>query len=984
MNQFRDIPYLKINWKANNHVDASGAQDYVIEHLLPGQFPILSHTSMQRLWGALTFEDICRVIKKNRGIYEILKPDLKRKVYFDVDKSTLSLNEVKEIILKCFPNARMHISGREGSWHIVLSNYFAKNLESTLNTLRPFAQEHGFDKSVYTKNRNFKCINQSKRGEPVQKYVEGSRVLSKHLVLHDFDDDAIDIDTIDFGYADKETKAKTARERTSLDVLSIPQHDLPVPDHYDCLHAKPLEELALLPNPPRSSKETAIMDHQVSWQVMLWCRDAGLSFDEFWAWCRRKDSSAPRYKKYLQTWNNSDKYNVSRGFMDALLQRFYPDINMSPSTQRFQRQFDIMNTKYVTITNERYLQYSDISQPTNRKRKHEDVEYPLDRYFKRTVPPTGRRHAIKFSILAPPMGRNKTGAVVDFIARYGKEWRSLWLTPRITLSENTMWRLRSMGLDVDNYKHFSTTEKEEGRLDECQFLVCSINSLHYTTKPFDLVVIDEPETVFASFTGNAVTHKSNLNKNWNVLLGHIQTAQKVILMDAFTTNLSINFVKGIIQQYDPHIADHYEVVTTKEPASPRQFLEMETFDAWMTHIMQCAERGEKMYIYTPYKNGDKGVATVAKTLQKLMGWEDNKHIFAYYAEKDQEKKLLCDAEKIWGNDDCRCVVTNGTISVGVNFNAEGVFDTIYGFYAPFIPVRDFLQALYRVRHPKSTALILYREKTRTFGFERKPVNHPDCDIYRQLQKDLQIELNANDNTKNWETFNMMCGIANITIYPIQISMSHVDNQRYLDHYAKMCELEFSWDKIKDIDSDTAKTLQVKTYNTTATLDDRLQLEKFFFKTKFDPSAPEDQMADVWSKKKDFIDKILELKGRWDDFQEGATNGDLIVQVFKDNKLQPGDEFPSRMVNKLPIERIREKFHFDRPIQNSQSGVVAQMLNAFFGMKVYYCKKTQKMQKGERHYEYATNKLYLDLCEICLEHCRYMETVAPEDINPRTC
>ncbi|KAJ3275080.1 hypothetical protein HK104_003960 [Borealophlyctis nickersoniae] len=454
--QLRDIQYLKINWKANIHVNASGTQDYVIEHLQPGQFPILSYTATYgRLWGALTFEDICRIIEKNRGIYEILKADLKR-----------------------------------SSWHVVLSNYFAKDLESMRYTLRIFARENGFDKAVYTSNRNFKCINQSKRGEPVQEYVEGSKVLPKHLVLHDFDEDAIDIDTIDFGYKE-ETEAKTAKNKTSLDILEIPQHDLSVPEHYDSLHAKPLDKLALLPNPPRSARGAVIMSNKTSWQVMLWCTDAGISSDNFWAWCRGKDSAVPRYKKYLERWNNSDKYTVRREFMDALLQRFYPEINMSSSTQRFQQQFDILNTKFVTITNEKYLQHTDISQVTKKRKHQEDddnKESPLDHYFKKTPRPTGR--SIEFSILAFPMGGNKTGGVVDLLRVNGKNWRVLWLTPRITLSENTMHWLKSEGVDVDNYKDFSKAQRVTGRLDSCQFLICCINSLHYTTEPFDLVMID--------------------------------------------------------------------------------------------------------------------------------------------------------------------------------------------------------------------------------------------------------------------------------------------------------------------------------------------------------------------------------------------------------------------------------------------------------------------------------------------------------------
>ncbi|TPX53317.1 hypothetical protein PhCBS80983_g06319 [Powellomyces hirtus] len=394
------------------------------------------------------------------------------------------------------------------------------------------------------------------------------------------------------------------------------------------------------------------------------------------------------------------------------------------------------------------------------------------------------------------MGRNKTGAVVDFIVKNCKDLRVLWITPRITLSENTMWRLRSAGLKVNNYRDFSKGQKERGALDKCKVLICSIQSLHYTTDPFDLLVIDEPETVFSTFLGNATTHRDNLTENWNVLLGHIQTAKKAIFMDAFTTNLSVNFIKGIIRQTDKHLSDHYEVINTKQVANPRQFLEMETFDAWVTHIMQAAEKGQKLYIFTPYKNGLKGVAAVTKTLQKLMNWEENKHIFAYYAEKEEEKKKLCDAESIWGNEQCRCVVTNGTISVGVNFDAKNIFDKIYGFYAPFIP----------------------------------------------MQSDLQIELNVNDNTKNWETFNMICNIANITIYPVQLSTAHVNNQRYLECHANMAELAFDWNNIVDIDNIRAAALRIKTYNTTATLDDRLQLEKYFFKSKFDNSAPEEEMA----------------------------------------------------------------------------------------------------------------------------------------------
>ncbi|KAI9089808.1 hypothetical protein DFS34DRAFT_673121 [Phlyctochytrium arcticum] len=710
----------------------------------------------------------------------------------------------------------------------------------------------------------------------------------------------------------------------------------------------------MLPNPsqPLNGKPVngICLDHQTTWQVMLWCKGAGLTFEDFWGWCLRKDCSPARYKKYLTAWKNSGSYSVYPTFMDALLQRFYPDINVSSSTNKFQNQFDIpAGAKHIRNT-ETYLKSTDISPP----------------------------RSVKYTLLGNPMGRNKTGCVVDYILEHGKKWRVLWITPRITLSENTMWRLGESKICAVNYKDVSKTDKMHKKLDECQFLICSIQSLFYTTDSFDLVVIDEPETVFATFNGNAKTHHDKMTQNWSVFVGHLQNAQKVILMDAFTTKTSLNVIKGVIRLSDTHISNHYEVVQSTDQPTPRQFLEMETFDDWMVNLMQRAEKGEKLYIFTPFKNGKYGVAAITETLQNLMGWNENKEIFAYYAEKEQEKKKLSDAEKIWGAEQCRCVVTNGTISVGVNFDRKNVFDKIFGFYAPFLPVRDFIQALSRVRHPKSSAMILYRENCRTYGFERNRGVQPNCQIYQQMMQDLQVELNANDNTKNWETFNMFCQNANILIYPIQMSTATLNNSRYIDLYAKKCELVFAWNRIDDIDSKTATILQIKNYNTEATLDDRLQLEKYFFKRKFLPETPEDAMDEIWTKKKDIIDRIIELRMRWETSEEVRDDGrhdtrdDLMIKIFKDNKVAVGAEFPKRMDNKIPLDVIQANFHFDRPIKNTQTGVVAQMINAFFGMKAYSWSKQRKQEDKQRAYEYETSDTYLDLSKKCMEYGQIYE------------
>src|ERR1700709_2485931 len=162
----RTVKWMGLNWTGNDHIVQSGAQDFVIEHMQQDQFPILSLTTTRRLWCAVTLEDLLRLMEKNRGIYEILIPGLPRKIYFDVDKTKHSLQEIKEMILKYFPNAEMHISGRtepEQSYHIILGNYYADCLDDMLPVKRIALslKDDGFDPSVYEKNKNFKCINQS-------------------------------------------------------------------------------------------------------------------------------------------------------------------------------------------------------------------------------------------------------------------------------------------------------------------------------------------------------------------------------------------------------------------------------------------------------------------------------------------------------------------------------------------------------------------------------------------------------------------------------------------------------------------------------------------------------------------------------------------------------------------------------------------------------------------------------------------------------
>ena len=78
----------------------------------------------------------------------------------------------KNIFLKYIPDAKMAISGSETnekhSYHITLTNYVLNDMQERDEFFFVkeyiFEEDNGFDTKVYTKNRNMKCINQTKPG----------------------------------------------------------------------------------------------------------------------------------------------------------------------------------------------------------------------------------------------------------------------------------------------------------------------------------------------------------------------------------------------------------------------------------------------------------------------------------------------------------------------------------------------------------------------------------------------------------------------------------------------------------------------------------------------------------------------------------------------------------------------------------------------------------------------------------------------------
>ncbi|KAJ3159850.1 hypothetical protein HDU88_008418 [Geranomyces variabilis] len=959
---------------------ATGAQNHVLALLQPGQFPAKAIMERSGWWGALTPHQLAVYIRRNVNIFEVIPEQGRRKIYFDVDLrlQSVPLDTIRDAIATAFPNAALQVSGRlknakgedDMSFHITLSNYYAEDLVSMRDPIRRFCVKHkhlGFDTAVYSKNQAYKCINQSKPDKEVQEYISGSTTLTKHLIMHDFDDDAVNFVTLpyfvqdaldDASAAETAAQSSSIRNTPSLDILALPQLNLDTPVDFDWLSAEPLDKLAMLPN-PKKAPGTAYIEHGLMWIILVWSKNVGISFEAFWAWCKKKNDTVPRFAKYVKQWDavKPDIF-VKRDTLDVLLERHYPRIRQSQSTRRLREQMKIADIITVPGFAGRYLSVNDID-----PRK-------------------------KYTALISPMGAGKTEAVIGFVKAQSPHLSTLWVTPRVTLSVDTRQRLADNGLKFLNYSDVTKRGKLNGELSAAKLLICSIQSLHYLTENVDTIICDEIETILMTFAGNADTHKvGGVTRNWNIWLTLVHNARKVVLMDAMTSRTTTNMIEALAKR-DRLRKPHTEIITTPASPPPREFLEFATFDGWLFNILDLLRKGQKLYVFTPFRAGKRGVETISAVIRSAMKWTEGEELLCYYADKIQEKKRLQEVELIWGAEEVRVVVTNGTISVGVNYNPQNVFHSIHAYYTPQISPRDFFQSLYRVRHPIDSCMCLFRDTQCRLGYMKNEpqVEHPSnlltdesavtisnteslstvCPIFRQLRKDLAIEELASKNYKGptrFETFDFFAELANVSTLPQDRVKVASENEKYVSDMLRRAEVCFDWDRIEDIipgdeTNDCVTALESFIYSNKATMQSRLIYQKYCFRSSFPPDTPVEALKRIWKNGLDMPSKVYTLQ---------RNPNHIINTLLQENGAHLGEDFPPAMTTAIPLEEIKAAFSFHNPPKDYRTHLVSRMLETFFGRKVYEACYERKQVKGKREWVYKTDERFKKLVAECLQY-----------------
>lgn len=856
------MPYKVRLWKMdffkNNSIEG-GAMKIAIENRKHGEVVIHSHTKKNgRAWGSTEPAKLLSLLESNHGLYEVIT-DFPHKVYFDVDddkETPTPLDVIKQHILTYFPSAEFAISGsvteKKTSYHIILSNYLIRNIEDriTMKHIVKKLQEtdSAFDWKVYTPNRNMKCINQSKDDGRVQQIIECPD-FRQHLITCFFS-----TSPLPFPELPEETQLEIQidKSKSAFDITSLPKMILAPPNEFDAsdiLSNGYDKILALLPL-------NKSFNHDYTHLVARFCFYNGLSLETFLSWLQNKHSDIQTVTaKWTTHWKNLSKFPPVSGYkIITILKYFYPTLLKPKYFQQFQNAFILPEDKICRINR---IDQSHFNVP---------------------------QKAILFDI---GMGQGKTAQTNQFLKGLNQK-RFIWITPNIALARNTYKRMCDIGIECIFYQDVKTHQKSTIFQDDTKNLIICANSLHYVgNRTFDTIVIDESETFLNKWYGDFMDKTKKTKRiNWEVLMNLFNNANFMIFLDAFTSRLSVDFIRNFAN-------DNFIIYQLNEPQTIRDIEYIESFATMKQMMFNDIKKGKKVFAFYPFKNriGDKypSMSDLYETIIQL----DKKAQYYNADQDDKIKKQIEDVNMHWADLDA--VICNQAITCGVNFDI-GSFDICYLFIGAFNSARDILQVSARARQfttNKIRACFLSGHPIDAYQIDIDRMNHP---VYTQTFKNILVEKKAPLK----DSVHFLCTKAGYRQRTIkkdlvkQLKLEHID-------IIQSADCQATYENIPPISYEESQHIQNCMFANCATMLQKFQLQRFFFDASFkstsDTIAGEPALQFIWNNHLLNFCDILE-----NELIKGETS--LLHQIANANGyndlIPPEDLFDRSNRNKIVI------------------------------------------------------------------------------------
>lgn len=917
------VKSLKI-WKVDffkNDDENGGAMAEAIKNCPVNNIVIHSQTKKNgRMWGYIEPTKFLALLEKNNGLYEVIT-QFPHKVYFDIDKKGASSSEyldtIKNIILQYFPNAEMAISGSiketKTSYHIVLQNYIIhdENERQHMKHLVKYICEHvddSFDWKVYTKNRNMKCINQSKDDGRVQEIMENDDYKAHCITCF--------VSNYSLPFADLPENVKEEvmiqKSKKTFDLGILPKLVLSTPDNFDATSASAEEILSLLPIDKS-------FNHDYTHLVARFCHSNELTLEQFLTWISKKHN--PLTKEVIQKWanhfNRLDKFPpVARDRMITVLHHFYPHIKKDIHFRKFSQSFELPNSNIQKIE---------------------------------TINPSCFNTPNKYAIFNVGMGGGKTAQTISYLK---SEPNFLWIAPNRALATNTKKRFEVEDIDLCHYEQINTKHKKAGKLQEQEKLIICLNSIHYIENVhYDVLVIDEIETLIDKFLGDFLEQgKAQLkSKIWSIFIQLFRNAKKVILLDAFVTTKTIKLIEAIEK------SPSYTIFERSFEPQTRTIKYMDDNKSMLKDIINKLNDGQKLFIFYPYKKQSGDFMSMEQMFNVLTSSTGKSGIYYNADVSDEIKGGLKDVNTSW--EDKHFILTNNIITCGVNYENLD-FDYKYLFIASHNTPRDIIQVSYRARHLNSGIIkICYLGKMTQPNTWLNDCAKMNCPIYKTMYNAILIEKKAPLK----RSFQLFCVKAH---YKQKTDDFQINDKvrKELDDLIKNQQIGITYSNIPDIDFSQAENIENKCFAQQATMMEKYMLNKYYFKKSFTEEA-NDKLGEIWDENFTFFFQRLS--------QVLTNEQHLFNKIASENKLKqlfPVDIKKTKLSKELK-EEIFTQFSFKFITSaSSNNKILKEIYNTYFNKHIvktnYDNDKNQNVEYSidENIYEYydlAKRTLILD-------------------------
>lgn len=313
-----------------------------------------------------------------------------------------------------------------------------------------------------------------------------------------------------------------------------------------------------------------------------------------------------------------------------------------------------------------------------------------------------------------PMGTGKTTLVKHIIETY--EFKNiLWITHRQTLTHSLHGEFKKYGFvsyisDKGNLYHhnrlfISLDSIERACIDEFYDLDDGISQCTVSIKHYDLVIIDECESVFAHISSPYLNkYNSDAHDLFRLLQLILAKSNKILFLDAdlgIRTNIMMNEFKNSVL-----VNNNYKI-------SPRKFEITNCKNTFYNYIKKDIKNKHKLCIISMSSSAIDKISLMLKT---------NKVKFVIHTSKtnDQLKEKLQDVNTFWTQYDV--VLFSPTIQSGVDFNVKH-FDKVYGIIGDGSNTccqRSFLQMIGRIRHIKVPKIICLYQNIKLLYSDSEP------------------------------------------------------------------------------------------------------------------------------------------------------------------------------------------------------------------------------------------------------------------------